>query len=551
MTTAADLDRLQALLARLTPVAGRQRGEVIRADDWNLVVGSLIEVARAVLAEAAAADVPPHQHTDQVQLSWLDGRLRTLLQSGPLNDPATLTRLAAVERRLAGSGGNLDGVKADLDNLRSRVTEITTRDLVREKDVTLVRRNLAAVGDSRGDIVNLRQTLDAVRTDLTRAIEVGRQLEQDGHPIDVPALVARVDALDVLREHLTGPDGEPFDAAVLERRLTELTNTLVTEEELDEALRQIHPSVDEADLAAIKSDVLTSALNEVNPKLDGLRQDVSTDIDNRLSDLDGRIGEAVTGQLPQVRDQILSQTRQAIDAAIDEEDARVGTTLDQRLAAEHTALTGELGARIDTVDGRILPTAQAEAARQFDEKLPPLNAAIGALSERTAGLETQTANLAAHDGTQDAAIGNLQTGQTALSARIDREVPAAVTTADQHAAKLVDAAADRLKQELSDLCTAEVAARVDDALGTLRQEMREIARDEATVRVDERFKALPDDILRIFKADFDKRGPLWQLITSAKPGIRATEPAAGAPAPAAPATGRKRTTRKKTTGGTG
>lgn len=526
MTTAADLDRLQALLTRLGPVAARQRGELIRADDWNLVVGSLIELARAVLAEAASAVVPAHDHTDQVQLSWLDGRLRGLLQNGPLSDPANLGRLQAVERQLAGSGGNLDSVKADLDGLRDRVAQVTTRDLVREADVTTVRRTVAALGDSRSDILGLRETMAAIRTDLNRAIEVGQQLEVDGHPVDVPGLVAKVAALEALEQHLTLPDGRPLDAAELERRLTELTNTLVTEQELDAALAGFHPTIPADVIDGVKSDVLALSLGQINPKIDQLRADTNTTIDKRLSDLDGRIGTAVVAALPQVRDQVLAAAQERIDAAVAHEDADVRSLLDQRLAEQKAGLESELGSKIDGVSASILPTARDETARQLDDKLPPISAATAVLDARSTGLETRVSAAEQRDGTQDAAIGQLRADVTGLSARIDREVPAAIATADQHASALVDSAAAQLKTDLATYCDNQIAQKLGEVINQLRGEMHEIAKDEIAAvraeamkfvdgRIAERFARLPEDVLAIFKADFAQKGPLYALITGA------------------------------------
>ena len=93
MPTVAQLDRLKALVDRLTPLTQIQRGELIRAQDWNDVVGMLLEVARAVLAEDAAEQtVPPHEHPDQVKSSWLDPSLRAIMERGPLSDPAQNAR---------------------------------------------------------------------------------------------------------------------------------------------------------------------------------------------------------------------------------------------------------------------------------------------------------------------------------------------------------------------------------------------------------------------------------------------------------------------------
>src|SRR5688500_11660478 len=97
MPAVEELDRLAALLRRLGPLAEQQAGELIRAEDWNLLVRAVMETARTMV-EAEARAVPPHDHADQVQVGWLDPRLRQMVESGPLGDPAELTRLAAVER---------------------------------------------------------------------------------------------------------------------------------------------------------------------------------------------------------------------------------------------------------------------------------------------------------------------------------------------------------------------------------------------------------------------------------------------------------------------
>ena len=79
MPTVAELQRLDALINRLTPLSQVAQGELIRAQAWNDVVGTVIEVARAVLADAQVEVVPAHDHPEQVELSWLDPRLRSLI----------------------------------------------------------------------------------------------------------------------------------------------------------------------------------------------------------------------------------------------------------------------------------------------------------------------------------------------------------------------------------------------------------------------------------------------------------------------------------------
>ena len=54
MPTVAELQRLDALVNHLTPLAQVAQGELIRAQDWNDVVGTVIELARAELDDRVA-----------------------------------------------------------------------------------------------------------------------------------------------------------------------------------------------------------------------------------------------------------------------------------------------------------------------------------------------------------------------------------------------------------------------------------------------------------------------------------------------------------------
>src|SRR5918992_886787 len=125
MPTVEEIDRLTALLARLGPLADAQTGELIRAEDWNTVVDVLVEVARALI-EDQERPVRPHDHPDQVQLGWLDPRLRQVVEGGPLADPANIARVDSLERADERLQAALDGLAAQVAELRERGREIAT-----------------------------------------------------------------------------------------------------------------------------------------------------------------------------------------------------------------------------------------------------------------------------------------------------------------------------------------------------------------------------------------------------------------------------------------
>src|SRR5437867_6395932 len=238
MPTSADLDRLEALVTRLTPLTETAPGELIRAEDWNLVVGALIEVARAAIAEGGPdGEVPPHEHPDQVAPGWLTPGLRDLLERGPLADPAAAGKVGDLERRLGRLTDAADGIRGDITSMRASVSEVATRDLKREASVTQIRRVVEGIGDARDDVATLRGTLSSLQDSVKVAVDVSSRLTIDGQPVDMEAVGTRLKAVEQVRDRLKLPDGNLLDATAFEKRLGDLQGTLVTEQELDEALK--------------------------------------------------------------------------------------------------------------------------------------------------------------------------------------------------------------------------------------------------------------------------------------------------------------------------
>lgn len=539
MPTVGDLERLKAIVTQLVPLANARPRTLIKAEDWNLVVGALIETARALLTDDRASLVPPHDHADQVQLSWLDDRLRGLLEKGPLADPASLARLVELDRRIRQGATLLDEVRAVVADIRARVDDVTTKDLARAADVTRVQRTVESLRSSRSDMLALRSSLEALRTDLQRAIEVGRQLEVDGRPLDVAGLLSRVDALETLRDHLTMPNGQPLDATALEVRLTELTNTLVTEEELDEALRTLHPDVSDEVRGQLREEVLGAADERIASVAAGLRTELGASIDHRLSDVDTRVSDALAEGLPGVRDQVLDTARDEIKTAVAKGGVEARAYTDRRVAEDRKQTERTLSERIDAVEVSMATTAEAEAGRQLNARLPQVQAGVDAVGARVDDLGSRAGAAEGALGEHTRVLGTLQSSLTALNKKLDDKVAATLAAANAHAANLVDDAAKKLRAELTTLTGTLVDERVAAAIDGLRGEIREIARDELTAalpEIDARTtrllgEQLPGRLLDIFRADFGQRGPLYDLITGRR--IASEDEAAGRE-PAAP-----------------
>ncbi len=316
MPTVAELERLEALAARLTPLASRTRGELILAEDWNVVVGALIEVARAVLAEEREGLVPPHDHPDQVGTGWLDPNLRALLERGPMADPAAMARLSELERRLGNLRSRIDEMNEGVKEARDRVTDVATRDLTRQADITSVRRMVEGLSDSRDDVRGLRETLRSIQENVRLAVEVGSGLQVDGEPVDMEAWTGRLRELESFRERLRTPSGELLDAGALENRLTELTNTLVTEDELDAALESRPGRILPEQLEALEEKLRAALISDFETSMNRLADEIRTETSQRLAEVDALVARAVSDALPDVEKSVLSTVRPEISAAV-------------------------------------------------------------------------------------------------------------------------------------------------------------------------------------------------------------------------------------------
>src|SRR6185436_5159146 len=110
MSETNQLERIKALAERLTPLADKQRGMRIEAEQWN----TMVEVLRGILdidrtqenvvtnvirEECAPKD---HQHVGQAGLDWLDAETRA---------------------RLTGAGGALS--RSALDDVNKKIEGLT------------------------------------------------------------------------------------------------------------------------------------------------------------------------------------------------------------------------------------------------------------------------------------------------------------------------------------------------------------------------------------------------------------------------------------------
>ena len=477
MPTVAQLDRLKALLDKLTPLAGTQRGDVIKAQDWNDVVSSLIEVARAVLADDSQQTVPPHDHVDQVKASWLDPSLRTVVQGGGLADPAAQGQLGLLRRTLDRLGTRLDTAEQKTGEVRDRISTVTTSDLARQSEIAAVRQTVSNFGDRADEILGLRSTLQSVQTDVQTALTVAQRLTVNGQPVDFNAYEQRIKAVEQIGVSLRTPSGALLDATQLENRLTQLTNTLVTQTQLDDILSKRPANIPQATIDGLQLGLRASLKTDIGAATSTLADSLRAETTERLAGVDAVAARAVADALPGLQQAALAAIRPEISAA-------ALKTLGDAQAAITTAIVANADGLRTEFKGQ-LDAAQTSTAIFIGNEINRLTATqFNSLRATVADLQTSTAALTAGRTRQEAALQVLgtrveqvardgATGQadlkTAILAELTGRFATQATTLDVRLSDLaaqqqqrLDASITEARRAIGDQITAAVTQTVAD-----------------------------------------------------------------------------------------
>jgi hypothetical protein len=509
MPTVEEIDRLTALLARLGPLGETQPGELILAEDWNTVVDVLVEVARA-LVEDQERPVRPHDHPDQVQLGWLDPRLRQVVEGGPLADPANTARVDSLERADERLQAALDGLAAQVAELRERGREIATRDLEREAAVSIVRRRVEGIADGRDDVLAVRKSLDTVRTRVERAVELAENLEAGGEAVDLGALKERVGGLEELRQRLELPSGETLDGAAIERRLAELRNQVVDEDKLDAALAEHRAELDPAQENALEGRLLTALDEKFETDAAALRTDIEARTDQRLGDLGQRVQQALADATPALREGILAAARaesqQQVSAAV--EQARAG--LRAEIAASSTVLRAEIQNEVKGVREEL----DARIDERLDERIPPrmepVERSLASTRAELAALTSRTERAESSAGGLSARLDGLDAGLAREFANLRVELDARLSQAEGSFTERIGALETRTNRAIDERA-AKIEAGIDERLKGALDERDARLRVEAAGIASDQLAGFEDRLPGLVSRELETSGTVRRI----------------------------------------
>ncbi len=317
MATVADLDRLEALIALLTPLSKVQPGQPVTADAWNTLVSTIIELARNIVTHEQDQSVASHTHEEQVALSWLDLRLRSLVEDGPLSDPTSVRRVLTLERKIDQVAGRTDEAHANIGEVRTRLSEVATRDLVREASLTTVGRKVEAMADGKDDVLTLRRTLDTIKDQVKTAADAAAKFTINGAIADLEAMNSRLKSVEELKTRLTTAKGDLLDAMEIEKKFTELGNRSISKKEFSEVLAGKLPPDLIPDIHNLKADVTASLQETLKIEQERATLQVKTDVLNSLPDFNSMVAHQVSENVSKTVNDALENVKNQIPGLID------------------------------------------------------------------------------------------------------------------------------------------------------------------------------------------------------------------------------------------
>lgn len=501
MPTVAEIERLEALIGRLTPLSTRQRGEVIAADDWNLLVGALIEVGRAALAAGHDETVPPHEHPDQVSIGWLDPRVRQMVTGGGLKDPAVDTEFIKLRRDLTTLVGRIDRVGDDVDQSRARLDEVSTNDLVRESALANLNRKVLGAEDGRADIADLRSTLRTLETEVGRAVDVGTRLENNGQPIDIPALVERVAAFEAVRDRLTQPNGELLDASALEVRLLALQTSLVTQDELTEAIDDVRtgPAGGGFDLETVLDAARLASRETANASVEALGTDLRADLTRRLGEIPPVVSAEVERATSALRDDVLTAARAEFEVAASAGDASVRADLSALIEERAGATSALIEQRLAGFPDLIGSQVAQQISTQLSAALVDVGGRLDEMQSNVARLEETTRANGAMIADVDTRLESARRADAAERAQLRVDMLDRIAEVERGIDPRIVSAVDDARSILRTDLEASVAASRRD----LEVRLEQVAREAATTEIQVLSTSIRTDVQSIIRQEID------------------------------------------------
>ncbi|MFV8754470.1 hypothetical protein ACNOYE_28310 [Nannocystaceae bacterium ST9] len=367
-----DPSPIDAIIEDLVPLASRQRGAPLRADDWNQLVDAVRELAliargRAVAtsdALAAGYASVEHEHLGEVGLDWFDGPTRALVEGRSASDFSVRDDITRIDKGVVNLRSDVEGLRGEVNGLRELVLQLRDEVIGGNRDLGKVKLRVEALKDVELGVDRIGRDFAKLDGKLGEVLVLRDKIGDGEGQIDLAGLGQRVGALETMRQQLIGNSQAP-DLRALQQDMTKLADRLAgvgpgAPVELGETSKAQLQQLVDAELATTKARL--DALDGKAAAHDALLDSQATSL-GKLADYDAGLGrisalessvggfEGKLGQLDQLDQRTKGFGEQL--GALDGKLAGVDKLIDDKLGTLELggdALAG-LGSRLDTLEG--------------------------------------------------------------------------------------------------------------------------------------------------------------------------------------------------------
>jgi hypothetical protein len=431
------LDRIAALVDKLNPVAQKQRGMRIEADDWNTLASVLLGVLQLdrlqeqrtgnLLEQRFAAK--DHEHLGEVSIAWLDAALQA--QTGGAAAPvATRQALAEMDQKIQSLTAEVARLASAFESTQKVLDDTLVKEADKSKTLLDFDRRFKGVEDLRTSVTTLAADVGSVRANVDKVLDLRKTLQDAaGNPIDVGQMRKDLTDLQSFRENLNGVDGKPLRLRDIEVKIQEISDVVGTGGAggLDGRLATLSASIQEA--------VNAKTLVLVNDAQNALRAEASASETRLRSEIQTASAQTRDGLQQQFTAQI-GATETKFNGALDtrlgaltedvRKDALDNTTalLNQRLAEVPDQVRSQVAAAVNTlqatVSGNLQATLSAAVTAQVKDAESRLNQQITAVQASTSALTQSLPGLIANQ-----VAGTLPGVEATLAQNVSAQVAAA------------------------------------------------------------------------------------------------------------------------------
>ena len=536
MAATTQLERISGLVEKLEPIANKQRGMRIEAEQWNTLVDVVLGVLQldrlqeqrteTLLDQRYAAK--DHEHLGEVSLTWLDADLQARLGDGG-SSIATRQLLAEMDQKIRSLSDQVAKLTAALEASQRVLDNTIVSNADKTKKLLIFEDRFKGVEDLKTTVTTLSNDVGSVRVNVDKVLDLRNSLQDEaGNPINVAQVKRDLTDLQSIRENLKGADGKLLRLRDLEVRIGEVADVIGTGNPgglegrfatFSASLQDTLAGRTEASIKTLKTELLAEHVGIENrlkgeiqtsaaQSRDFAAQQLATQIGVTTTTFNNTLDTRLGGLKDSVTKDALDNTRTLLNQRLAEVPDQIRTQLDTAVGTLRTTLTTNLQASL----GATLTTQIKDADTRLSQQISAVQASTKALTDSipgivTARLDDELPGLQTKLGQLTAT--QLETTRTAIEAGLATRVSNAVSTSLQNLDTRISAAVTQQTAGLDGKISTAVSAATKNIPANVADEVKvQIAGANLDAKIQDSGKAITTQLkseLKAALADQDAR----------------------------------------------